>query len=156
MDRRTFLKWVSFGWLASSLPVALTACNSRMAWLKQATNQSSAKAAFQVNSQDDGFIEIGTVQDLEKTGRLLQKKLSGNSVLVVRDPVTPDTLYAFEPVCTHQGCQVDWRSNEQNIFCPCHGSTFYPDGTVLRGPASRPLKRYKVKVKENTVLVKVI
>ncbi len=151
MDRRTFLTWVGVSWVASSLPVALAACSNQTSEpVAPAANTETSK----VSSRGDGFIEAGTIQDLNKTGRLLQKQPSDKSVLVVQDPTAPKTLHAFEAVCTHQGCEVDWRADEQHIFCPCHGSTFNPDGTVLHGPAARPLKRYETKVEGNTVLVK--
>jgi Rieske Fe-S protein len=50
------------------------------------------------------------------------------------------TLHAVSPVCTHLGCLVGFNGAEQTWDCPCHGSRFRPDGTVIRGPASRPLK----------------
>jgi glycine/D-amino acid oxidase-like deaminating enzyme/nitrite reductase/ring-hydroxylating ferredoxin subunit len=43
--------------------------------------------------------------------------------------------------CTHMGCIVHWNSFEQCWDCPCHGSQFLPDGSVLNGPAIRPLAK---------------
>ena len=149
MDRRAFLKWIGVGGLASSLPVAIAAC-SNIATPPQPNRDSLSSA----RSQTNGYITVGTVKGLEKTGRL-RKKASGNSVLVVQDPNIPNTLHAFEPICTHQGCEVDWRKREKNIFCSCHGSTFNSDGAVIRGPASRPLKSYPVKIEGESILVKV-
>jgi glycine/D-amino acid oxidase-like deaminating enzyme/nitrite reductase/ring-hydroxylating ferredoxin subunit len=50
-------------------------------------------------------------------------------------------LYAVSNVCTHMGCKVHWNSVETSWDCPCHGSRFRPDGTVIEGPALHPLKR---------------
>jgi glycine/D-amino acid oxidase-like deaminating enzyme/nitrite reductase/ring-hydroxylating ferredoxin subunit len=52
-------------------------------------------------------------------------------------------LHLRSPVCTHLGCHVHWNSTEGCWDCPCHGSQFAPDGTVLNGPAIAPLEEVK-------------
>jgi cytochrome b6-f complex iron-sulfur subunit len=42
--------------------------------------------------------------------------------------------------CTHLGCTFPWNGVDQQFQCPCHGSRYTPDGTVVRGPANLPLK----------------
>ena len=49
---------------------------------------------------------------------------------------------ALSPICTHLGCTVDVAG--PRLVCPCHGSTYARDGSVLRGPAEQPLRRYPV------------
>jgi len=45
--------------------------------------------------------------------------------------------------CTHLGCTVRWNEAETTWDCPCHGSRFGHDGTVLQGPAVHDLRRIK-------------
>ena len=46
---------------------------------------------------------------------------------------------SLSPVCTHMGCHVRWNTAERSWDCPCHGSRYAPDGTVIHGPAVRHL-----------------
>jgi glycine/D-amino acid oxidase-like deaminating enzyme/nitrite reductase/ring-hydroxylating ferredoxin subunit len=48
-------------------------------------------------------------------------------------------LHVVSAVCTHMQCIVRWNKAERSWDCPCHGSRFAPDGTVLEGPAIGPL-----------------
>ena len=78
----------------------------------------------------------------------LSELQAGDSAIVDSEGETfaayraPDgELFAVSPVCTHVGCKVHWNSVETSWDCPCHGSRFRPDGTVIEGPAILPLKR---------------
>ena len=51
------------------------------------------------------------------------------------------TLTAVSPICTHLGCQVSFNRAERSWDCPCHGSRFATDGSVLQGPAVHRLER---------------
>jgi glycine/D-amino acid oxidase-like deaminating enzyme/nitrite reductase/ring-hydroxylating ferredoxin subunit len=64
--------------------------------------------------------------------------IDGDKVAVHR---TDDgTLRRMSAVCTHLGCVVSWNDAERSWDCPCHGSRFATDGSVLQGPATKPLE----------------
>jgi glycine/D-amino acid oxidase-like deaminating enzyme/nitrite reductase/ring-hydroxylating ferredoxin subunit len=50
-------------------------------------------------------------------------------------------LHAVSMRCTHLGCLVRFNAAERSWDCPCHGSRFDVDGSVLEGPAVKPLER---------------
>jgi Rieske Fe-S protein len=50
-------------------------------------------------------------------------------------------LHGVSVRCTHLGCLLRFNAAEHSWDCPCHGSRFAPDGTVLEGPAVEPLPR---------------
>lgn len=50
------------------------------------------------------------------------------------------TLHEVSGHCTHLGCVVRFNEAERTWDCPCHASRFAPDGSVLNGPATEPLK----------------
>jgi Rieske Fe-S protein len=51
-------------------------------------------------------------------------------------------IHAVSSGCTHLGCIVN--SLAEGFECPCHGSRFAADGSVLKGPAPRALPWFKV------------
>jgi Rieske Fe-S protein len=68
-------------------------------------------------------------------GRLV--RAHGKVLAVYRDD-TGET-HVRSAACTHLGCTVRWNDAERSWDCPCHGSRFDVDGTVLNGPATSPL-----------------
>jgi cytochrome b6-f complex iron-sulfur subunit len=154
IKRRSFLTYFSLGWLTTCFPVVLAACTPKSVTQVTTTddpgaeNKDTAKTATKKTA--DGFTIIGSVAQLQKAGYLQTKE-----VAVSRDPANPTKLFAVNPKCTHQGCDVKWMAGEKRYECPCHDSEFATDGKVLKGPATKPLATYSAKIVGTNVLVKV-
>jgi len=65
--------------------------------------------------------------------------IGGERCAVFRDD--DGSVQAVSARCTHLGCIVHFNEAERAWECPCYGSRFALDGTVLHGPANRPLER---------------
>lgn len=64
-------------------------------------------------------------------------------VAVYRD--YDNSLKAFSAICPHLGCIVQWNRDEKSFDCPCHGSRFATDGTVINGPSTTDLHKINIK-----------
>lgn len=67
---------------------------------------------------------------------MLRPKLISNAFESVCGLLTPSLKR-----CPHLGCALKWNSAEHTWDCPCHGSRFEENGTVLDNPATGDLKR---------------
>jgi glycine/D-amino acid oxidase-like deaminating enzyme/nitrite reductase/ring-hydroxylating ferredoxin subunit len=80
--------------------------------------------------------EVDSVDDIKPgEGAILRRGLAKHAVYRAED----GSITERRAACTHVGCIVHWNSFEKCWDCPCHGSQFQPDGTVINGPAVRPL-----------------
>jgi len=60
---------------------------------------------------------------------------------------------AFSAVCTHLQCTVQYRSDHEEIWCPCHNGYYDLTGRNVSGPPPAPLEAYDVVVKGDDVVV---
>ncbi|MDQ3591435.1 MAG: Rieske (2Fe-2S) protein [Actinomycetota bacterium] len=72
--------------------------------------------------------------------------------VVVSQPTEGD-FKAFSAVCTHNGCIVSTIEGE-DIVCGCHGSRYsIADGSVLNGPAEKPLAPKQVSIDNDEIVL---
>ena len=64
---------------------------------------------------------------------------------------TGGVLIAYSLTCTHLGCTIE-PDGEQEFACPCHGSRYTKDGSVLKGPANKPLRQLRLETQEDHTL----
>lgn len=93
--------------------------------------------------------EKNSVKLTTDTGMVLRAQAA---VIATNSPIDPKvaihtkqapyrTYVMLSATCTHVGCIVHWNSFEQCWDCPCHGSHFAANRSVLNAPAVMPLKR---------------
>lgn len=64
------------------------------------------------------------------------KKISFQDDFIIINKEHKTKVYSSR--CTHLGCKIDKTKNDQ-LICPCHGSTFDLDGNATKGPAVNAL-----------------
>lgn len=89
--------------------------------------------------------ELGDLANGE--GRVVQ--FDGRQVGLYRD--ADGRLHAVSPACSHIKCSVAWNGTERSWDCPCHGSRFAVDGSVLTAPARKPLQPVELKNGESRI-----
>lgn len=90
-------------------------------------------------------------KELTATGGAMLVDMSGDTIMVVR--ISDTEVVALSAICTHAGCSMDYVPGQKVLDCPCHGSQFATDGTVLRGPAVRNLRVYGVTLANNMITI---
>jgi thiosulfate dehydrogenase [quinone] large subunit len=75
-----------------------------------------------------------------------QDPASGDPAWAIR--LSDQRVVAFDAICTHAGCPVDWDRPQHLLVCPCHGAVYDPahGAQVLQGPAPSPLSPLRVRV----------
>lgn len=60
-------------------------------------------------------------------------------------------ILAFNSICPHLGCSVDYRGAEHDFFCPCHTSSFTLDGKKSNNIPPRDMDALQVSMRTNGV-----
>ena len=146
---------MTFGTLAGMIVAdAILGHANPYASLYEATRVKPLVAAIEYVKENAGFaarLLTDRLTSLNAEDRAVQSLTPGEGgifdsdegkVAVCRD--RNGVVHACSAVCTHLGCDVRWNSGEQSWHCPCHGSRFSPDGSVINGPAVSDLRKVPV------------
>lgn len=88
-----------------------------------------------MGTQPSSSVEVVGAETLAR-GKALRAAGTAKPIYVVRDE---RGFMAVNATCTHQGCEAVYVESRAAYECGCHGSRFSLDGTVLMGPALKPL-----------------
>ena len=131
MERRAFLNNLAKGaGTLIVLPAVLTGCEEEP--IVPDNNN---------NGTGGNFLEIDLLDEQYSALNNAGGHVVRNNIIVINKG---GQFNALSSVCTHTGCQVSYNSSTGDLPCPCHGSLFSINGSVLNGPADAPLKRYPV------------
>ena len=91
-------------------------------------------------------------KNLLLTGELKIFKVKGHEILAAK---IEGKVYCLDGRCTHAGAPLaEGTLNGEILTCPWHYSQFnITSGEIVRGPADKPLKTYRVEEKENDVFI---
>lgn len=81
-------------------------------------------------------------------------KIKNQEIMVI---LHAGKYYCLDARCTHAGAPLaEGTINEQVLTCPWHYSQFdITTGSVLRGPAKRPLKAYQKEIQDDFLFVNI-
>ncbi|KRC64687.1 hypothetical protein ASE12_07855 [Aeromicrobium sp. Root236] len=144
-----FDKWGMTNAVAAARNLTSTLLGEPVSWSKPMSRritrpQGAAKIA-ELNLSVGAYLAKGLVTAELKAAPDSPPEGAGE---VGRDGVLPTGVStvdgrtcAVRAICTHLGGVLKWNDQEKSWDCPLHGSRFTPDGEVLEGPATRPLRK---------------
>ena len=111
-----------------------------------------AQSNLQSQSSSSSSQAIAKVSDISIGKAIHIKDAQGAPGYIFR---TKAGVFAYSAICTHQGCTVNFNSDNGHFQCPCHGAEFDPanGAKVLAGPAPSPLTKIKISVQGNNIFL---
>jgi thiosulfate dehydrogenase (quinone) large subunit len=164
-DRRRFLKML--GWAGAtaliagpSLVIGRLAASARPAATLANGASPTPTSAPPSNTASASASAAPTATPTSGSGTLLARgsQLTASTAVTATDPASGDpvlviklpsgSVVAYDAVCTHAGCTVEYDPASVTIFCPCHGAQFDPahKAQVIAGPTLTPLPAIPIRV----------
>ena len=153
-DRRQFIKGAScvIGAAIGAVPMA---AGVRVA-LSPLVDKEAAEGGAMIRLGDLGDLETGVpmkfaiVADKSDKWTRYKDVPVGAVYLVKQKEGEENPVVAFNTVCPHLGCFVDYRKEKQDFFCPCHDSNFALDGKLKNGVSPRGMDTLDVELRNTT------
>jgi cytochrome b6-f complex iron-sulfur subunit len=132
---------------------ALAACAPAIGALAGCARRIPPDRVVNAATPVDGRLVLSTsdVRELARAGgAVVVHNPCANPVLVVN---TGTGILAMGALCPHANCEIAWVEEDRQAECPCHGSRFAGDGTVLNGPAAIDLPTYPATIDASGTVV---
>jgi len=101
--------------------------------------------SFQPNPPPPTLFNLGPEDQLPKDSILTVPEAQAALIYLA------GKFQAFSLICPHLGCTVE--AKKDGFLCPCHSSRFGTDGSLIRGPSTRPLRPLRLYVNEQGDLI---
>jgi cytochrome b6-f complex iron-sulfur subunit len=137
MDRKEFLTTLGLGAAAVACGYCFGGCQSNDQVVTAPTN-------------------VDFTLDLNAPANSVLKTNGGyvyNSIGVIVARTVDGTYIALSSGCTDAEGTVQYVASGNRFYCPNHGSNFATNGSVINGPASRPLTAYKTSLSGTSLRV---
>jgi cytochrome b6-f complex iron-sulfur subunit len=134
-SRRVWLWRAIQGTIAATLAAVFYPV-ARFVWPREATESGAAEKIAPISF---GELRADAEGHWPKAATF---DFNGKPCLVIK--TENDELKAFNALCTHVDCTVEYRADKKDIFCNCHNGVYDLNGHNVAGPPPRPLEVYKV------------
>ena len=158
-DRRAFLKKTAA--VAAGGAVVAAPMGAGLAVLLDPLRKAGGAAQFHPVARLDALPENGApvrfavVADSDDAwNHHPQTRIGAVYLKRSKAPDGSDKVLALSTICPHLGCSVDAQA-DGSFRCPCHNSTFNPDGSLGHPNVSaRPMDSLETQVRDGLILVK--
>jgi len=150
LGRRQFMNLLTFGAVTG---VALGALYPVVRYFIPAQGAGPSAGSLALDELGNPIVASGWLASHNEGDRSLVQGLKGDPTYLIIEGEGAIGAIGLNAICTHLGCVVPWNSGENKFICPCHGSQYDPEGTVVRGPAPLPLALAHVAVEGERVLL---
>jgi cytochrome b6-f complex iron-sulfur subunit len=106
---------------------------------------------LQENTQQVTSVSVGKASDFPP-GSSKNFQFGSQPALLIA--LADGSYAAYNAVCTHLGCTVQYEQPKNSISCACHGGQYDPaTGKNVSGPPPKPLALLKAEVVKGDIIV---
>jgi nitrite reductase/ring-hydroxylating ferredoxin subunit len=151
IERRAFLKLAGSTMVcACAGAVGISGCG-----LAGAANTPAAPEGSYRREGDKVIVTLSAAGTLAAVGGAVRLALHGGEVVLIVVHSGDQVYHAFADRCTHNGKELDYIHEEQEIRCRSRKSRFDLAGALIRGPAMGGLVVYPLHRQEDELVIEV-